>query len=94
MLDRNVWIFIWILLNIVAILIKYGSDYTIKNADRETALDLALKHGNPYMIDALKQSITEMGGDPEQAITKKSAVEKFSESLEDLLDYVLPKEET
>ena len=72
LLDRNVWIFIWILLNIVAILIKYGSDYTIKNADRETALDLALEHGNPFMIEDLKQSITETGGDPEQAITKKA----------------------
>ena len=79
--------------DIAAMLIKHGADYTMKNADGETALDLALKHGNPYMIDALKQSITAMGGDPEQAITKKSAVEKFSESLEDLLDYVLPKEE-
>ena len=79
--------------DIAAMLIKHGADYTMKNADGETALDLALKHGNPYMIDALKQSITEMGGDPEQAITKKSAVEKFSESIEDLLDYVLPKEE-
>ena len=78
--------------DIAAMLIKHGADYTMKNADGETALDLALKHGNPYMIDALKQSIIEMGGDPEQAITKKSAVEKFSESIEDLLDYVLPKE--